>query len=141
MRSRQFADASVTSGDFFAQLWLLLVSLMVFGVYVAWDRSVFALIFAIDRSYMASLTVALVTVMSLHCGWNVVLMAKRVRSARQWLAQRGSMQTGQLVNGEQSVKVEQHATPQHSAFLQHFIDDLAPRIPMVTIVKMTPTPS
>ena len=107
MNSEQFVDASSTSDEFYAQLWLLLVSLMLFGAYVAWDRSVFKLIFAIDRSFMASLTMALVVVMSAHCGWHVIVMAQRVRSARRWLAQHGTMNVAES-----------------SAFLQHFIDDL-----------------
>ena len=107
MSSERLSNAPITSDDFFPQLWLLLVSLMVFGAYVAWERSVFALIFAIDRSYMASLTMALVVVMSAHCGWHVIVMAQRARSARRCLAQHGSM------NGLPS-----------SVFLQHFIGDL-----------------
>lgn len=108
MKSARLADASITSDDFFPQLWLLLVSLMVFGTYVAWDRSVFTLIFEIDRSYMASMTMALVIVMSAHCGWHVVIMAQRIRSARRWLAQHSGS----------------HATPS-SVFVQQFIGDLA----------------
>ena len=119
------SGTALTSGDYFPQLWLLLVSVMVFGVYVAWDRSVFALIFAIDRSYMASLTMALVIVMSLHCGWQVVVMAQRARSARRWLAQRASINARQNMDSEQTIAERQIETQQHSAFLQEFINDLA----------------
>ncbi|MFK8079585.1 MAG: MotA/TolQ/ExbB proton channel family protein [Granulosicoccus sp.] len=95
------------SSEFYPQLWLLLVSLMIFGAYVAWDLHLFKLILTSDKSYMASLTMMLVLVMSVHCGWHIFHTSRRTLSAQRWLAERA-----------RSPK-----TP--SLFLQRFLDDLA----------------
>jgi len=71
--------------DFFPQLWILVVSLMVFGIYVAWDLRVFELILALDKSYMASLTIALVVTMTAHCGWHIFQTSRRTATAQHWL--------------------------------------------------------
>ena len=121
--------------DFFPQLWFLLISLMVFGAYVAWDLHVFSLIFTLDRSYMASLTMALVVVMSVHCGWHIVISAQRIRSAQSWLSRIGSSDvTGPPFGKHSAVHDSEEQThsdttalePDHiNDYITHYIDDLA----------------
>ena len=99
------------SGEFYPQLWFLLISLLVFGIYIAWDLHVFSLIFALDKSYMASLTITLVIVMSVHCGWHVFHTYRRTQSAQRWLERTSSSSTPQ--------------TPAvNSVFLRLYLDDL-----------------
>lgn len=101
--------SSTGSGNhgFYVQLWFLLVSIIVFGAYVAWDLKLIALVISQDRSYMASLTIGLVVVMSLHCGWYIYQTTRHSRYASSWL------------NGERKV---QGAGP---AFMQQFVQDLS----------------
>ena len=98
------------SREFYPQLWFLLISLVVFGTYVAWDLRLFSLILNLDKSYMASLTMALVVVMSIHCGWHIFQTSKRTHNTLRWL------------------DAENHAQMQSSinrcVFLQRFVDDL-----------------
>lgn len=129
MTRRRQADTAPESGDFFAQCWFLLVSLIVFGAYVAWDRHVFSLIFTLDNSYMASLIMALVVIMSAHCGWHVITMSRHVRSARHWLDSASS--TSALYRYIDHPNTTQEGTDLsqaetfHSPFVLNFIDDLA----------------
>ena len=99
------------SSEFYPQLWFLLISLIVFGAYVAWDLNVFSLILALDKSYMASLIMALVLLMSVHCGWHIFHTSRRSQSARRWLHNPPSQPIA-------------HASPADSAFLQQYLDDL-----------------
>jgi len=99
------------SSEFYPQLWLLLVSVMAFGGYVAWDLHLFSLILSADKSYMASLTMMLVIVMSVHCGWHIVHTSRRTSSAQRWL----QAHTG--------FAAQEHMT--RSAFLQRFLNDLS----------------
>ncbi|MFK7996860.1 MAG: MotA/TolQ/ExbB proton channel family protein [Granulosicoccus sp.] len=103
----KIAPLGADSSEFYPQLWLLLVSLIVFGAFVAWDLHVFALVLSLDKSYMASLTMALVVVMSVHCGWHVVHTARHTLSAQRWLDDKEQ----QPVN--------------YSPFLQRFLTDLS----------------
>lgn len=75
------------TGSYYPQAWFLLLSVLAFATYVAWDRGVFTLILALDRSYMASITMALFVVASAHCGWHIVHCAQRIRHIQHWLAQ------------------------------------------------------
>lgn len=97
---------SVYTSDFFPQLWFLIISLVLFGIYVAWDLRIFELILTLDKSYMASLTIVLVSVMSAHCGWHIFQTSRRTRIAQQWLDER------------------YHNETTHSAFIHGYIDDL-----------------
>lgn len=105
LRTHSSSENHYTS-DFFPQLWFLIVSLMIFGVYVAWDLNLFALIIALDKSYMASLTMTLVVLMSAHCGWHIFQTARRTRTAQFWLAENF------------------HTEINDSAFVRGYVDDL-----------------
>lgn len=71
--------------EFFPQLWFLLITLMIFGAYVAWDLRLFSQIVTLDASYMASVIMVLVVAMSVHCGWHILHTFQHTRSARHWL--------------------------------------------------------
>lgn len=103
------------SSEFYPQLWFLLVSLIVFGTYVAWDLHLFSLILNLDKSYMASLTMTLVVVMSIHCGWHIFHTSRRTSSAQRWLdAKKPAYTQSSIINCE---------------FIQRFIDDLSTERP------------
>lgn len=72
---------------YYPQVWLLLLSVIVFATYVAWDQGVFILILSLDRSYMASITMALIVLASVHCGWHIAHCARRISLIQQWLIQ------------------------------------------------------
>ena len=97
------------STGFYPQLWFLLLSLMVFATYVAWDLNLFSLILASDKSYMASLTMSLVVVMTLHCGWHIFHTSRHSRSAQRWLDEKTLLAT----QASQSV------------FVQRFVNDIS----------------
>ena len=99
------------SSEFYPQLWFLLISLIVFATYVAWDLNVFARILALDKSYMASLIMALVLLMSVHCGWHIFHTSRRLQSAHRWL------------NNPSSHSIA-HSSAADTAFLQQYLDDL-----------------
>lgn len=109
MKGSHAAQSNTNSSDngFYAQLWFLLVSLIAFGAYVAWDLKLFSLVISQDRSYMASLTIGLVVVMSLHSGWYICQTTRHSQYASRWL------------NGE---RYSQGAGP---VFMQQFIHDLS----------------
>lgn len=76
---------------YYAHAWCLLLSISAFAAYVAWDLNAFQLVLSLDRSYMASLIMALVILASLHCGWHTVQNSRRIELAhRQLLAHKGS---------------------------------------------------
>lgn len=97
--------------EFFPQLWFLLLTLMAFGAYVAWDLRLFSQIVALDASYMASVIMALVVAMSAHCGWHIFYTFQHTRSARQWLTE--SRRQG---DGRSSTE---------SVYLQRYISDVS----------------
>ena len=90
----------------YPQAWLLLISLMASGTYVAWDNAFFSIVLALDRSYMVSLTLGLVMVATAHCGWHVAHFSSRIAQLQDWLDHQGSAQAGR------------------SAFLRAYLDDL-----------------
>ncbi|MFK7893748.1 MAG: MotA/TolQ/ExbB proton channel family protein [Granulosicoccus sp.] len=92
---------------FYPQLWFLLISLMAFAAYVAWDLNYFQGISRLDRSYMASVILALTLAASIHCGWHIVQFARRIAYAQKWL--------------NSKILSNAAATP----FLKHFLDDLS----------------
>ncbi|MFK7859916.1 MAG: MotA/TolQ/ExbB proton channel family protein [Granulosicoccus sp.] len=98
------------SSEFYPQLWLLLISLMAFGTYVAWDLNLFSLILALDKSYMASLTMTLVCVMSVHCGWHILHTSRHTLSAQRWLESTSRSKVTPAIS---------------SIFLQRFVEDLS----------------
>lgn len=78
--------ASVASANhYYPQAWFLLISVMIFGAYVAWDLGVFRVIAALDQSYMASLIITLVLLASAHCGWHIVHTSQRIQQSQRWL--------------------------------------------------------
>lgn len=77
---------SVThASHYYPQAWFLLVSVMIFGTYVAWDLKVFTLIASLDQSYMASLIIVLVLLASTHCGWHIIHTSQRIQQSQDWL--------------------------------------------------------
>jgi hypothetical protein len=90
----------------FPQAWLLLISVLSFGIYVLWDLHVFSLVLTLDRSYMALLIMALVIVATAHCGWHITHFSIHISQLQTWLS---SPMT--------------QAQPNH-AFLSDFLKDL-----------------
>lgn len=80
------ANPLTHTAHYFPQLWFLLATLLVFGAFVSFDLNIFALIISLDKSYMASLIMALVVVMSVHCGWHIFQTSVRASHAIQWLS-------------------------------------------------------
>ncbi|MFK7856792.1 MAG: MotA/TolQ/ExbB proton channel family protein [Granulosicoccus sp.] len=78
------------TGHYYPQAWLLMISVMIFGAYVAWDLGVFGVIAALDQSYMASLIIALVILASIHCGWHIIHNSQRIKHSLDWLNSRDS---------------------------------------------------
>lgn len=69
----------------FLQIWILLISVILFGLYVAWDLNYLALILDLDRSFMAPLTMALVMAATAHCGWHIAHFSSRTAQLQAWL--------------------------------------------------------
>lgn len=88
-RSKKLDRLSSATGppasDYFPQLWFLLITLMLFAAYVGWDLSIFQIISALDKSYMASLIIALVLLATIHCGWHILKYARHIRQVQYWL--------------------------------------------------------
>lgn len=99
-------DPTLIHRHHFPQIWILLLSIILFGLYVAWDQRYIALIIDLDRSYMAPLTMALVLTASAHCGWHIAHFSSHIAQLQAWL--------------------DGHSThPDESpAFLQTYLDDL-----------------
>lgn len=98
----------------YLQVWLLLISLVLFGLYVLHDRHYLSLIVTLDRSYMASLTLALLLVATAHCGWNIICMSRHIAQLRNWL------------DMPEPAATENSSALQSSSrtFLQSWLDDL-----------------
>lgn len=69
----------------FPQIWFLLITLSLFGVYVAWDLQLLSTMFALDKSYVTSLIIALVAIATCHAAWHIFLFSRRINAAVQWL--------------------------------------------------------
>jgi len=89
---RTISHSIPETGHYYPQAWLLMISVMVFGAYVAWDLGVFRVIAALDQSYMASLIIALVILASIHCGWHIIHNSQRIKHSQDWLNSPGSEQ-------------------------------------------------
>jgi len=88
--NRRMSELGYDSAQFYPQLWLLLVSLMIFASYVAWDLRLFSLILISDKSYMATLIMALVLLMSVHCGWHILHTSRYSLHALRFLDDTGT---------------------------------------------------
>jgi len=71
---------------YYAQAWLLLISVTVFALYVIWDLGGIQLIWSLDRSFMATLIMALLGMCSVHCGWHVVNNSRRIDNVQNHLS-------------------------------------------------------
>lgn len=71
----------------YLQVWVLLISLVLFGLYVVNDLNYLSLIIALDRSFMASLTFALLLLATAHCGWHIAYMTRHIGQLQDWLDQ------------------------------------------------------
>lgn len=69
-------------------LWLLVMSVVIFGLYVAWDRQLFRVVFEIDRSYLSTVIALLFLVSSCHAVWHIVHFSSRIRIVEQYLTGR-----------------------------------------------------
>jgi hypothetical protein len=78
-------DSIEANQHHFLQIWILLISIILFGLYVAWDLNYFALILDLDRSYMAPLTMALVMAATAHCGWHIAHFSSHTAQLQSWL--------------------------------------------------------
>ncbi len=78
-------DPIETNQHHFLQIWILLLSVILFGLYVAWDLNYFALILDLDRSFMAPLTMALVLAATAHCGWHIAHFSSHTAQLQSWL--------------------------------------------------------
>lgn len=72
---------------YYPQVWLLLLSILAIGALVARDRQLFNIITSLDRSYMASICMALVLIGSIHCGWHMLRNSQHIEQLQQWLEQ------------------------------------------------------
>ena len=95
----------------YPQAWLLLISLLGFGTYIAWDLKAFSLILSLDRSYMASITLVLVVLATAHCGWHIAHFSIHIVKIQNWL------------EGERVL----HGTD--SSFLNNYLADLQTTLP------------
>lgn len=97
------------NSELFPQLWFLIITLIIFGAYVAWDLRLFSQIIALDASYMASVIMALFVVMSAHCGWHVFYTYQHTHSALKWLNE----------------SLQQSTYDSESEYLHRYINDIA----------------
>jgi len=75
-----------TRDHHFPQIWLLVVSLTLFAVYVAWDLGMLRIIFLLDRSHIAAMIAGLVVLASCHAAWYIFRYSHRIQSAAKRLA-------------------------------------------------------
>ncbi|MEE9321044.1 MAG: MotA/TolQ/ExbB proton channel family protein [Granulosicoccus sp.] len=71
---------------FYPQVWLLAVTVALFGFYVAWDVKLLQLVFALDRSYMALVVAALIAVATTHAAWHILSCSRLIESANLLLS-------------------------------------------------------
>lgn len=99
-------DPIETNQHHFLQIWILLLSVILFGLYVAWDLDFIALILDLDRSFMAPLTMALVLAATAHCGWHIAHFSSHIAQLQWWL------------------RSDNTRSPGSPPFLQAYLDDL-----------------
>lgn len=84
-RDRSTADVDSVPDHHFPQIWFLLISTSLFGLYVAWDLRLLSTMFALDKSYVTSLILALVIIASSHAAWHIFLFSRRIKYANHLL--------------------------------------------------------
>lgn len=79
------APSHTVPNHHFPQIWFLLITISLFGIYVAWDLQLLSTMFLLDKSYVTSLIVALVVIASCHAAWHIFLFSRRIKAANQLL--------------------------------------------------------
>ena len=88
--------SALDSRHHFPQVWLLILLLVAFGIYVAWDRNLLALVYALDRSYMALVISALVIVATGHAALHILRYSRLLDVAHRLLDDPSRAETGLL---------------------------------------------
>ena len=68
----------------FPQIWLLLVSIMVFGSFVAVDRGYLEAVIEADQSRLSVLIALLFLGASAHAAWHIFAASRRIEATRQF---------------------------------------------------------
>lgn len=68
---------------FYPRVWLLVMSIAVFGLYIAYDQGLLARIVNVDRSYLSIVVALMLIVMTIHAVWHVIRFSNRIRLAEQ----------------------------------------------------------
>ena len=70
---------------YYPQVWLLVMSVVAFGFYVAWDQQLLQAAFAVDRSYLVQVILIVFLISSGHALWFVVCFSSRIHLAHRVL--------------------------------------------------------
>lgn len=109
---------------YYPQVWLLVMSVVVFGLYVAWDQRLLHVAYAVDRSYL-SLAIAFVFIVSsCHALWHVLCFSSRIFLARRMLD--GHVSFDQVRTVSRATQNERQALMSWypALFLGGFMEDL-----------------
>lgn len=70
----------------FVLIWALLISVVLFGAYVAQDQSLIAMMLAADRSYLSIFIILVFVGATCHAAWHILSVSGRLRGAETLLA-------------------------------------------------------
>ncbi len=79
-----FVKTNSSAGEyshFYPRVWLLVMSVAVFGLYIAFDQGFLTRIVRVDRSYLSTVVALMLIVMTIHAVWHVVRFSNRIRLA------------------------------------------------------------
>ena len=71
---------------YYPQVWLLVMGVIVFGLYVAWDLGLLQVAFEVDRSYLTLVIGFVFVVSSAHAMWHILCFSWRILLAKRLLA-------------------------------------------------------
>ena len=109
---------------YYPQVWLLGMSVIVFGTYVAWDLRLLQVAYEVDRSYLTLVIGFVFVVCSVHAIWHILCFSWRILLARRVLAGHvGLDEVRDVYHAERNMRTALLSLyPSH--FLGSFIEDI-----------------
>lgn len=123
-----FAKTLQPAGEFshfYPRVWLLVMSVAVFGLYIAFDLGLLARIVHVDRSYLSIVVALMLVIMTIHAAWHVIRFSNRIRLAEQLVREGPSSDCWRNAinaidrNSDEFIENDMANTPEHyfSGFL------------------------
>lgn len=109
---------------YYAQVWLLVMSVIVFGLYVAWDLRLLHVAYEVDRSYLTLVIGSVFVVSSAHAIWYILCFSWRILLAKRVLGGHVSLDEIRAVYREERHMRTALLNLYPSHFLGSFIEDI-----------------